>query len=941
MHRPIRWSVWKVWIPTLVALSLLGSSAYAIPAFPGAEGFGAITPGGRGGTVYVVTNLNNSGPGSFRAACEASGTRTVVFAISGKIQLLTELSVTNPYITIAGQTAPGDGVCISGETFSLDTHDIIVRHLRFRRGTDVTTRSDDALGSDRTTGNIIVDHCSASWGLDENLSIYRYKDASGSVYPTKNVTIQYSVSSEALNINSHAFGATWGGTLCSYHHNLFACNTGRNPSISFSYLLDLRNNVLFNWDHRTMDGAGPEAHVNVVNNYYKYGPAVDSNDLKYRIVKPEIRSGEPGYGEAGWWYVEGNYVWGFPTITANNWAGGVQFELPMDPNDARSLVPFAAPSLAEDDTAEEAYLRVLAEAGATRPGRDAVDTRIMGMVAAGTVTYSNGIINYPSNVGGYPNYPVVFFDPNIYDPDKDGMLSNWEQAHGLDPNVADNNGDDDADGFTNLEEYLSDLAAWPAPRPIVWLGGSAGTAGRYELMTNWDIPWQPTLADQVEINSGKATVAYPNQEAGTLYVGNSAGGSAELAVTAGKLSVGNNLVLGSTTNSNGTLTVSGGTLVVGNTLRVSNASSAMGIVTLSGGSISGYRTYVGASGMGTFVQTAGTHQLSNSLFVGGETNPQGTGHYTLSGGLLRVGNSLYVGVEGVGSFLQTGGSVDVVDNLSLGTGYYRLGGSGKVRVGNEVNLGSRGVMDILGGSLTASGPIVLASGASSAAELTVAKNAYVQVGGLTINSGGGRSTKVSMELDANGHSLIRTTGAATLAGTLNVQRLGSYRPSQGDAFTLILATSGAGNFGSITSNITEGLLLKDPCNPGLGYWPAFRGGFDAIAEYVVTFQGAMAGDTGGDNQVTSADLSDLTGNWGQSGVGWAQGDFGGDGNVTSADLSDLTGNWGVTGLPPSAPPPLQAPVPEPATLALLAGGTVVGFLRKDGRRRGFTPRCNK
>jgi hypothetical protein len=239
--------------------------------------------------------------------------------------------------------------------------------------------------------------------------------------------------------------------------------------------------------------------------------------------------------------------------------------------------------------------------------------------------------------------------------------------------------------------------------------------------------------------------------------------------------------------------------------------------------------------------------------------------------------------------------------------------------------GARGILNLTGGSLTATGPIILASAASSTAEMTVAKSAYVQVGGLTINSGGGRSTKVTMEMDANGHSLIRTTGAATLAGALNVQRLGSFRPSQGNKFTLILATSGTGNFGSITSNITEGLLLKDPCNPGLGYWPAFRGAFDANADFVITFQGAMFGDTGGDNQVTSADLSDLTGNWGQSGVGWAQGDFGGDGTVTSADLSDLTGNWGLTGLPPSAPPPPEAPVPEPATLALLslAGLTLI------------------
>jgi hypothetical protein len=805
MERPTRWSVWKVSVLTLVALSLLGSSAYAFafPAFPGAEGYGAVTPGGRFGSVYVVTNLNDSGPGSFREACMSAGPRTVVFAVSGNIQLKTELVIEHPYITVAGQTAPGNGICISGETVNFTTHDVIVRQLRARRGTNVNTRPDGAMGSDDSLGYVIFDHCSVSWGLDENMSIYRYQQAE----PSRNVTVQYSIISEALNLNDHAFGATWGGTLCSYHHNLFACNTGRNPSISFPMVLDFRNNVLYNWDHRTIDGADGRAQVNIVDNYYKYGPAVDSNSLKYRIVKPDNRpSGDPFPG-TGLWYVEGNYVRGFPTITANNWAGGVQYD--GNVSAIRSFTPFPAPALAENDTAEEAYLRVLAEAGVTRPGRDAVDTRIMGMVSAGTVTYSNGIINYPSNVGGYPNYPVVFYDPNIYDPDLDGMPTNWELAYGLNPNVADNNGDFDSDLMSNIEEYLADLVAWPAPCPIVWSGGTGGTAGRYEVITNWNIPWEPKLTDQAEINSGKATVSQLYQEAGTLYVGNSAGGSAELAVTAGKLTIANALHLGSASGARGTASISGGVMALG-------------------------------------------------------------------------------------------GSV-------------ALGGGGG---------GAKGLLNITGGSLTATGPIVLASAASSTGELTVAKNAYVQVGGLTINSGGGRSTKVSMEFDANGHSLIRTTGAATLAGVLNVQRLGSFRPSQGNKFTLILATSGAGNFGSITSNITEGLLLKDPCNPGLGYWPAFRGAFDANADFVITFQGAMAGDTGGDNQVTSADLSDLTGNWGQSGVGWAQGDFGGDGTVTSADLSDLTGNWGVTGLPPSAPPPPEVPVPEPATLALL---TLVGL----------------
>jgi hypothetical protein len=387
--------------------------------------------------------------------------------------------------------------------------------------------------------------------------------------------------------------------------------------------------------------------------------------------------------------------------------------------------------------------------------------------------------------------------------------------------VADNNGDFDADGYTNLEEYLHWLAPIPPPKPIVWLGGSGGTAGRYELIDNWDIPWQPTLYDRAEINAGKATVAYPNQEAGTLYVANTTGGSAELAVTAGKLTLGNALYLATATNARGTASVSGGVMAVG-----------------------------------------------GSVTVGGTT-------------------------------------------------------------------GARGYLTLTGGSLTATGPIVLASGASSTGELKVAKAAYVEVGGLTINSGGGRSTKVAMEFDANGPSLIHVTGSATLAGALDLQRLGSFRPGQGDAFTLILASSMSGNFSTVTSNITEGLLLKDPNNPGLGYWPAFRSEVDPNADLVAIFQGAMLGDAGGDNKVNEADLGDLVTHWQNTGMGWQQGDFGGDGNVNEADLGDLVTNWGQSGLPPSAPPPpgAPAPIPEPASLALLAAGMVAGFLRKGSRRR--------
>lgn len=325
-----------IWCCLTAAIPLLFllQPCFAVPAFSGAEGFGAVTKGGAGGQVLHVTNLNDAGPGSFRAAVTASGPRTVIFDVAGQINLESEVNVLDPYLTIAGETAPGGGITIAGETVSLDIHDVIVRHMRFRRGYDINDpepREDDALGSDRTnsndlsnpkTGNIIIDHVSASWGLDENMSIYRSKldtalmPGGSTVVPSRNLTLQWSISSEALNPFRHAFGSTLGGAGVNQHHNLWASNTGRNPSISFSQFIDFRNNVLFNWMHRSVDGAGPEAHVNMINNYYRPGPATGySNsvnpspdpELLVRIVEPEIRQGVfPG--GVGYWYVDGNVV---------------------------------------------------------------------------------------------------------------------------------------------------------------------------------------------------------------------------------------------------------------------------------------------------------------------------------------------------------------------------------------------------------------------------------------------------------------------------------------------------------------------------------------------------------------------------------------------------------------------------------------------------------
>jgi hypothetical protein len=334
--------------------------------------------------------------------------------------------------------------------------------MRFRRG-NLAVR-DDALGG-YPIGNVIIDHVSASWGLDENLSLYRHligdEGASQRKRPVENITIQWSISSEGLNPNNHAFGGTWGGDGTSFHHNLFACNTARNPSIGTGGTFDFRNNVLFNWRHRTIDGGDGSSRVNLVANYFQPGPAT-RGALRHRICKIDTRSQRYEHPGVGRWYVAGNAVAGNPGVTADNWAGGVQYGqeardkqeiIPgATERDSRSFEPFAAPPIRQQ-TAEEAYRLVLAHAGASLPRRDAVDARVIESVRTGLPTYRNGIIESPDDVGGWPEYRTARVPD---DTDADGMPDEWEARQGLNPkDSADAKADGDGDGYTALEEYLN------------------------------------------------------------------------------------------------------------------------------------------------------------------------------------------------------------------------------------------------------------------------------------------------------------------------------------------------------------------------------------------------------------------------------------------------------------------------------------------------------
>ncbi|WPU92382.1 polysaccharide lyase [Mucilaginibacter sabulilitoris] len=461
-----------------------------ILAFPGAEGGGKFTFGGRGGKVYVVTSLADSGPGTLRDACEKGGARIIVFNVAGIIRIKTPIIVRAPYITIEGQTAPGDGICVAGESFWVNTHDVIIRYMRFRRGETNVGRRDDALGGN-PIGNIIADHVSASWGLDENFSMYRHmfdpEDGSKEQkLGTVNITIQNCIYSESLDYWNHAFGSTTGGENSTMLRNLWADNTGRNPSVGWNGVYNFINNVVFNWHHRSMDGGDYTTNYNIINNYFKPGPVTPKDEpVGHRILKPESGRSKLKEKVFGRVYAVGNVMEGYPAITKDPWAGGIQVEGPggKELSDAgeykdymKSNVPFAMTPV-NILSANDALKFVIANAGATLPKRDPVDIRITEQVRTGKIAYKEmktdtdyqfkvrklprdsyklGIITSPWQVGGYPEYKGTPYK----DADNDGLPDDWEKAHGLNPKNPDDSAQPakDGSGYSNIEVYLNTAA---------------------------------------------------------------------------------------------------------------------------------------------------------------------------------------------------------------------------------------------------------------------------------------------------------------------------------------------------------------------------------------------------------------------------------------------------------------------------------------------------
>ncbi len=434
-------------IPNVVAADNL-----RVPAFPGAEGYGKYATGGRGGKVYEVTNLDASGEGSLRAALEAKGPRIVVFRVSGTIDA--DLSIKNGFITVAGQTAPGDGIAIRGQ-LGISANNVIIRYIRVR----AEGRGDAISG--RYNENVIFDHVSASWSSDEVFTIYH----------GKNVTVQWCMITEACG-GSHKFGGIWGNDYSTYHHNLIAHNIARNPRFaSGGGYNDFRNNVIYNWQHESMYGGEKQqptkassqheknktkSHffANVVANYYKPGPGTKP-EHKTKICAPWSRNGASDYGK---WYFADNYLVGSPEVTADNWKGVFPANKDTLDLDAIEGLKLDQPSVfmpIKQQTAEAAYQAVLDSAGCSLPNRDSLDAQIMEEVRTGTAPRGdNGFIKNPMISGGWPELKSA---PAPADSDHDGMPDAWEKKFGLDPqNANDNAQDKDADGYTNVEEYLND-----------------------------------------------------------------------------------------------------------------------------------------------------------------------------------------------------------------------------------------------------------------------------------------------------------------------------------------------------------------------------------------------------------------------------------------------------------------------------------------------------
>ena len=423
--------------------------AARVPAFPGAEGYGCATPGGRGGQVLTVSNLYDEGPGSLRAALEARGPRIVVFAASGTIEVSEQIVVDDPYLTIAGQTAPGGGITLRAGPDNVSglvdvrTHDVVIRFLRFRPGAPDGASGENVDGLniwEPGSHDVVVDHNSFSWAVDENVSTW--DDA-------RDITFSWNIVAQGLRYATHPQGEHSKGLLVSgdaardmsVHHNLFADNTARNPQVSAPGKVQVVNNVVFNYVDSALQTSNAHGapQVEIVGNYFKAGP--DSDPDRYEV------DGYPEGPQGAWTvHLDGN-------VGPHSRTTGSQRDL-VSPEDRGLVVDHAPPGLPGITTtrAEQAYEDVLAYAGARVPYLDAVDAQVVDDVRRGV----GRMVDDPADVGGWPVLPAGSPRP---DRDQDGMPDAWEVDAGLAVGRDDSAGDVDGDGYSNIEEYANELVA--------------------------------------------------------------------------------------------------------------------------------------------------------------------------------------------------------------------------------------------------------------------------------------------------------------------------------------------------------------------------------------------------------------------------------------------------------------------------------------------------
>ena len=500
-------------IPIILIIASSGQLSAQQLAFPGAEGYGKYSKGGRGGKVYEVTTLANDGPGSFRQAFNAYPGQplTIVFRVGGIIDLLTPIKIQRSNMTLAGQTAPGDGICTKRGMVKIYGNNLIIRYMHFRPGDVSKTNNPAVYGLDiENSSNFIVDHCSMSWSMEE----------AATFYDNKYSTVQWCIVSESLNSSyngkgSHGYAGVWGGQWATYHHNLLAHHHSRairfNGSRTHDTLayVDYRNNVIYNWGNdlgcyggeiEIADTSNPifalrKSELNIINNYYKPGPATPTN--KAKIIWNETDAYVTAWSKrlTGKAYIAGNYVNGVPTVTANNYLGLNPKYYPASAIDSFKL---AAPTQNEPivmESALDAYNSVLAGAGDTYPKRDTIDRRMVHETITGTATKhatnpsstyfglgNLGIIDTQDSAGGWPAYDTTAMAPN--DMDHDGIPDTWEIANGLNPNDSTDGNTISTNGYTMLEEYLNSLVA-PATLPVSLIQFKSNMNSQHQVTLNW------------------------------------------------------------------------------------------------------------------------------------------------------------------------------------------------------------------------------------------------------------------------------------------------------------------------------------------------------------------------------------------------------------------------------------------------------------------------